>query len=324
MLRRSIRRPWTIETNPEAFGQFYDSTPHLADLATLRLRLREDGYLLLRQRADIAGLVGVRQLVAEKLQQEEAVKYSRVEKSCAANSRYAGLYQTLNDLGDHPALRKIVRDTSLVRLFSGLFSTPAMAMDHVWARAVGMGRQSPVHCDWVYMCRGSRRILSAWMPLVDVPIARGPLMILERSHRDNVHTGEYLQLDADRLGLLDGLRWKHGQFIRGGKYSVCPDKVGKEFGARWLTGIVNVGDLVIFDPRCLHATLPNQTAEVRLSIDARFQPANDPIDARFFGPKPLVHSGRDKNVFEYLLRIKALLVQLAPLFTQPRPKADIN
>jgi hypothetical protein len=61
--------------------------------------------------------------------------------------------------------------------------------------------------------------------------------------------------------------------------------------------------MVVFDARCVHATLPNLTNDLRLSIDARFQPACDPVDPRFAGPIPAVHSAGRKHLLHYAQRL---------------------
>jgi ectoine hydroxylase-related dioxygenase (phytanoyl-CoA dioxygenase family) len=298
-----VKGHWTMESSPDAFGPLYDSTPDSSAPATLRKRLREDGYVFLRNVVAEDELARLREVVVETLCREDARRSGSAESALNTAAPCGRAYRVLHELGNHPAALEIVRNANLVNLFSRLFTGPAISMDHVWIRACGTAQKSDVHCDWVYMSRGSRRVLSAWMPLVDIPTERGALMILERSHHDAPHTREYLKLDADRLGLLYGLRWKHGRLIWGGRYSTRPDRVWREFGTRWLTCSFRVGDMVVFDARCVHATLPNLTNDLRLSIDARYQPACDPVDPRFAGPAPAVHSEGRKHLLHYAQRL---------------------
>jgi ectoine hydroxylase-related dioxygenase (phytanoyl-CoA dioxygenase family) len=204
-------------------------------------------------------------------------------------------------------LRDLSHVRSLQKIFSSIYEEPAISLDYVWPRAVGPGRSEPTHCDWVYMCRGSRRLLTIWIPLIDVPLERGPLMILENSHHPNSLTRSYLKIDADRLGVLEGVRFRHGRLMKGASYSKRPDRVRAEFGTRWLTEDFGLGDVVIFDPRTLHTTLDNQTEGLRLSVDMRFQPATETMDPRFVGTRPLAHSQRQKSIFYYLSRIRRAL-----------------
>ena len=68
--------------------------------------------------------------------------------------------------------------------------------------------------------------------------------------------------------------------------------------------IVDYGDIVIFGMTCLHATLDNLTPDYRLSLDMRFQSADEPVDPRFQGQHPLAHSGRDKTVVDFFRGLK--------------------
>ena len=38
-------------------------------------------------------------------------------------------------------------------------------------------QRTPVHCDRVFMGRGSERVLTCWTPLGDVPVALGPIAL---------------------------------------------------------------------------------------------------------------------------------------------------
>jgi len=132
-------------------------------------------------------------------------------------------------------------------------------------------------------------------------------MVLENSHRANVFTERYLNLDADRLGFFGGLRIKHVQLVVGGRYSRRPDKVQEEFATRWLSEDFKIGDVLIFGPELLHAILDDQTSEFRLSVDTRFQPASEPMEPRFVGSRPEVHSRQEKSIFDYYTQLKRWL-----------------
>ena len=288
-------------------GSLFDSTADLGNWELLRTRFRLDGYLMFRQIASVPALENARRRIVAALAEKETANQRLLNKLLRSRSNARSRYSVLHELGSHFAVRRIARYPYLVQLGTHLLESQARLLDHIWVRACGPRRQAPPHCDWVYMCRGSSRLVSAWIPLMDVPISRGPLMLLEQSHRENPHTRDYLQRDADRLGKLNGLRWKHGRLIWGGKYSSRPEKVREEFNARWLTSDFAAGDVVVFDTRCLHATLPNRSDQLRVSIDFRYQPMEDPVDERFQGPNPAVHSNRDHNLYDYWRRFRSVV-----------------
>ena len=110
-------------------------------------------------------------------------------------------------------------------------------------------------------------------------------------------------MDADKLGYLDAARFKHGAFVRGGRYSRRPDRVRQEFGTRWLSTDYRLGDVIIFNTRGLHATLDNRSKGFRISIDIDIQPMRDATDPRFEGPRPIVHGARDVNIFDHAKQV---------------------
>ena len=91
---------------------------------------------------------------------------------------------------------------ALMAIFEAIFGEPAMPLDYSWPRIAGPGAGERPHSDWVYMRRGTPRLFSAWMPLMDIPMTSGPLMVLENSHLDNPHTRRYLEMDRRQAGLL--------------------------------------------------------------------------------------------------------------------------
>ena len=55
------------------------------------------------------------------------------------------------------------------------------------------------------------------------------------------------------------------------------------FGGQWRTADFRAGDILLFGMKTVHMSTTNTTEHVRLSCDVRWQPAADPIDARYVG-----------------------------------------
>lgn len=138
------------------------------------------------------------------------------------------------------------------------------------------------------MNRGTKNLYTVWIPLGDIPLQSGPLMILEKTHQlESLDSYRSLEIDSDfkRRQLV----LKHGWFFRGFHYSRNPRKVQKEFARRWLTTNFYPGDILIFSVHALHCTLDNLSDSCRVVIDARFQLASEPIDSRYIGKSPTGH-----------------------------------
>ncbi len=270
----------------------------------MRERLSEDGYVFLRDVLDKEVLLRAQQIVADELHRLDAIDPDGDRAAQLFPARPGlSLYKVVADISQEER-RAVTRQPELHSIFRAIFGEGAKPLDYTWPRIAGPGRGELPHSDWVYMRRGTPRLYTAWIPLMDLPLSHGPLMILENSHHDNPHTRRYLDMDADKLGYFDAARFKHGTFVHGGRYSRRPDRVCEEFGTRWLSTDYRLGDVIIFSTRGLHATLDNRSKGFRVSIDVRFQPAGDVTDPRFEGPYAVAHSGCDANIFGHAKQVR--------------------
>lgn len=151
---------------------------------------------------------------------------------------------------------------------------------------MGPGTSTPPHCDIVYMGRGTQTLYTCWIPLGDVPRNQGALMILERSHQLEKLRRGYCSMDVDADNNAKKLRFRHWGFFRGGQYTKKPDAAQREFKRRWLSADFRAGDIILFSTFLLHGTLDNQTSNIRLTVDARYQLEADPVDERWSSASP--------------------------------------
>jgi hypothetical protein len=117
-------------------------------------------------------------------------------------------------------------------------------------RANGRHKGRFVHQD--YRVIGQQDMFTMWLPLEEVARAHGPLAVLPGSSRR--------------------------------EWSV-PRRVSAT-DADWCTADFHPGDAIIFHCLTWHAALPNTTERIRLSIDVRWQLAQDPVPRRLiYGPE---------------------------------------
>jgi ectoine hydroxylase-related dioxygenase (phytanoyl-CoA dioxygenase family) len=280
-----------LATSPEAFGELRDSTDRRDDYPELKRRLAEDGYLMLRGLLDRESVDAAREQVVESLAHRGMLDRSfptsdRVAKPGARISKFGFAEEDCR----FAAVRQMVRHGRAMLFFEDLLAEPARVFDYIWMRMMAPGQASAPHCDIVYMGRGTRELYTTWIPLTPVSMADGPLMVLEGSHRVERLRNEYGAMDIDKNGNWRRLRLRHGWVFRGGDYSRNPRRTREEFGLRWLTAQFEPGDVVIFTPYTLHGSLDNHSRQFRISIDARYQRASDPIDERWIGDEPIAHS----------------------------------
>jgi ectoine hydroxylase-related dioxygenase (phytanoyl-CoA dioxygenase family) len=110
---------------------------------------------------------------------------------------------------------------------------------------------TPPHQDHWYT-GGTTNLWTVWIALTEIPLALGPLAVLPGSHVKGLvpHDGQ----GAGRQGV---------QVIEDEQFAAAP---------------LAAGDAIVFNCLTVHRALPNVTRDrVRLSVDYRYQPANEPI-----------------------------------------------
>jgi ectoine hydroxylase-related dioxygenase (phytanoyl-CoA dioxygenase family) len=160
--------------------------------------------------------------------------------------------------------------------FEKILGGPVLTYDYKWLRVAATGASSTIHCDAVYMGRGTSNLYSCWTPLGDVPLEMGPIVLWLGSQRLEKIKQTYARMDVDR-DLIQG--W----------FSDDPAGLVDKFGGRWASSNFQAGDVIIFGIYLLHASLGNSTNHFRLSVDTRYQLATEPADERWIGEKPPGH-----------------------------------
>jgi hypothetical protein len=153
------------------------------------------------------------------------------------------------------AFHALAHSQELTAVFERLFGEPVFVHPRNIARVMFPNKRAPTtppHQDFIHI-QGTERAWTAWIPLGDCPQERGGLAVLGGSHKSGV-------LDykaADGAGGLEA--WICGQ------------------DRPWSYGGYRAGDVVMFESRTVHKSMPNSSSRVRLSADFRFQPASEPI-----------------------------------------------
>lgn len=289
-----------IDTSQTVFGWLRSSQDGAGDFAELNRRLEQDGYLYLPGFWTREKVGEVRASVLGQLARMGYLKPGTPVE--------AGIHDPENP---PPALARAhpldQRDAALVDLlfgartmafYAGLFGEEAAHFDFTWFRTKGAGHGSDVHCDLVYMGRGTKRLLTMWTPLGDICPRIGGLTILEGSHRSPELLNGYLDRDVDRYCAngAEADAYANGEKGWNGSLSKNPLAIRERFGSRWLTSPeFKMGDVLIFGMAMVHGSLDNQTERIRLSVDTRYQRAREPRDPRWFGETVIGHSPAAKE-----------------------------
>lgn len=264
----------------DLLGELVDSSSILDQSSQVRVRLADDGYVLLRRAVPGEIVAFAREEVFQRLAEVGEIEQPATDGIATGKSHRR---ETAGDLGEFwrsvcagPALRAATHGSQMREIMSRLLGEPARAHDYMFLRPGRPGLSTRLHYDLPFFSRGSDRIYTAWLALSDIPITDGSLAVVEHSNRfddllDSIRRVDYDSSDTPTVQVMQDTV----QFVR-------------DRDSRLLSTHFQPGDLIVFDMVTLHGTLDNQSeiGRVRLSCDVRWQPATDPVDPRYRGSNP--------------------------------------
>jgi hypothetical protein len=144
-------------------------------------------------------------------------------------------------------------------------------------------QSTPAHYDLIYLRGGTDRLVTAWIPVGDVPVEMGGLVYLEGSHATGVAMeAEFARKNAE-LPPEERISAYNRNMTEGGWVSKDLPDMAEKFDTRWLIANYEAGDIVVHSPFMIHAATLNESRDgvIRLSTDIRYQNVRDEIDARW-------------------------------------------
>lgn len=281
-----------LDLSPQKFGFLHETQPD-EPVDLLHRRMDEDGYLYLREFWSRAQVQAVRDSVTTQLARLGFLKPGTRPGEAHFDNREVGRAMG-NPLDQHdPLLRDLVFGARITDFFQSFLGGTVRHFAFIWFRAKGHGLGSPIHCDLVYMGRGTHDLFTTWVPLGDVSLELGGLLVLEGSHKKGEQLKSYLSRDVDDYctNREDAADYASGKKWWDGTLSKNAPALQDSLGGRWLTSPeFRMGDAMIFNMTLVHGSLDNQTDRFRLSTDTRYQLATEPADARWIGEDPPGHA----------------------------------
>lgn len=147
----------------------------------------------------------------------------------------------------------------------------------------GTATATPAHYDLVYLRGGTNRLVTAWIPIGDIPVEMGGLVYLEGSHTIGRGMEAEFRRRSGDLSPEERISAYNSHMAEGGWVSKDLPDMAERFDTRWLAADYEAGDVVLHSPYMIHAATTNQdpAGRLRLSTDIRFQNVDDEIDARW-------------------------------------------
>ena len=251
----------------------------------LRQSLNENGYLFLKNVIEKNDITKARNDIFEKLKNVDELEDPFTEGIWSGRSRRDELHKDRGvfweDVSNTESLRKITNGNNLETVFSRIFGISSIGFDFIFLRAVSGGKFTHMHCDAGFFTRKTQKVLTCWLVFTDITIDKGPLFIIEGSHKFSDIKTKYKGFDVDIH--------KHMKAT----IDTNPITFAQERNTKILTTQFNPGDALIFGMYTVHGTFENYANDkkIRLTCDIRFQPNNELKDPRYFGRKPTGTTG---------------------------------
>jgi hypothetical protein len=245
----------------EHYPDFLDSTDLMENGRALRRRLERDGYLFLRGLLPADQVLAVRRRLLAKaaaggwLASASPVEAGIANPAAACKDPEERYMRVFRGLWADEELHRLRTHPRALGLFERIFGEPALAhpmfvQRNIFPQSGGFDFTTGIHQDRVHI--GGATSYAMWMPLGDCPREKGALAVAAGSHAEGIL--------ATKVGTGAG-----------GMDIAVP------IPGTWVTGAFKAGDALIFADVTVHKALPNLTPEIRMSFDARYQPASEPI-----------------------------------------------
>lgn len=245
----------------EHYDEFVDSSELIEDANGLRDRLARDGYIFLRGLLPAETIRSVRSRLLAKaaaggwLEPGAPVEAGIANLAAACKDPEERYMKVFRGLWSDEELHRLRTHPRVIALFTRIFGEaplahPMFVQRNIFPQTGSFDFTTGVHQDRVHI--GGATSYALWMPLGDCPREKGALAVAAGSHTHGI------------------LETKVGSGAGGMDIAV-------PVPGTWATGAFKAGDALIFSDVTVHKALPNRTGEIRMSFDARFQPATRPV-----------------------------------------------
>ena len=277
------------EVPVELLGRLVEYSGSRTSTSELQKSFTENGYLLIGDAIDCKKVLAGRSEVMARLHDVGEIQEPAMEGIATGVS---GRPRPQDDGGEFwtsvnhgPALREVTHGDGTRNVVGHLLGAKARPHDLMFLRPTAPGKTTSLHYDFPFFAGFGANIVTVWIPLGDVSMSDGSLVVIERSFEFDDLLGPIRRADftADHSN----------EAVQSAAYeaqnALHPIDLAEQRGVRLLSTEFKAGDLMIFSGFLLHGSLDNNSpvGRVRLSCDVRYQPASERYDdLRYFGEKP--------------------------------------
>ncbi|CAN5717224.1 phytanoyl-CoA dioxygenase family protein [soil metagenome] len=259
-------------------GELTDSATLVGDVDGLQRRFDDDGYIFVGGALDPDRVRAARAEVLARLESLDEIEPGTDGIATGRSERdrhHPDRGEFWREISAGTAVRAASHGSGTRRVLEALAGEPVVPFDYLMLRVAVPGRATEVHYDYPFFARLHDRTRTVWTPLGDTPIVSGPLFVIEGSHR----FGDIID------GMIGHDVATSAQPAAFGQTAI---EIAEERDTRLLTTEFRAGDILVFGMYTAHGSLDHhdETKRVRMSCDARWQPARLPVDDRYMGDRP--------------------------------------
>ena len=287
---------------------FTVSNSLLNDPSRLRKRLRDDGYLFLRNILLQDEVLQLRRQILEICQEAGWLRpgsnlvdgLTDRDPIMEQDEEYHPVYARVQAL---EAFHKLKFQENIISIMESIFQEPVIPFPQTIGRIAfprDNERATHPHQDWIFV-GGSVETITCWVPLGGIPLEVGGLKLLEGSHK----AGFLKPRPAPGVGSRT---------------------VDVDPRLEWVQSGYHCGDILLFKMLTIHAAAPNLTPDIlRLSVDFRYTGESHVIAEDWFKPhasslgepftwETLEKEWRDSPIAHYWERLPNLKTKPHPWF----------
>jgi len=275
----------TLDTSARRLGPL---EPSLASdpLTRLQARYREQGYLWLRGMLPRAEVLEFRRHFFATLSDTGLLEPGSdpVEGFASGAALTPLVHKRHMELVRSAAYEAFCLHPKLWRFLDGFLEGMSYLHKRKMVRYTQPGDLSgtPAHYDLIYLRGGTDRLVTAWIPLGDIPQHMGGLVYLEGSDGLGRRMEAEFTAKSAELSPEERVSAYNRNMTEGGWVSKDLPDMAERLGARWLWADYEAGDVMLHSPYMIHAATANTDARrMRLSTDIRYQNLRDEIDVRW-------------------------------------------
>ena len=269
-----------IKVPQNLLGNLIETNLYESNDIDLQNALEKDGYIYIKNVINEDEISKAREDIFQKLGEVNELKHPFSDGIASGKSNRDILFSNRGEfwkqVSNISSLRNITNGKTLNKVFDKIFGMPSVRFDFIFLRAVGGGKFTHMHCDAGFFTRETQKVLTCWLVFTDVTLDKGPLFVIEGSHKYRDIYKKYDGYDVDKNKNLKASIDSH------------PVDFAKERKSKILTAHFNPGDILIFGMYTVHGTFENHSKDnkIRLTCDIRFQPQKESKDPRYFGINP--------------------------------------